>query len=139
MKFGLEIVNFMHTNSKKITGIEPNDHPTKGFLKFTLKDGTTKIFDQWDEEDQGLFACTISNKPWDPSIRGITSLEIISNSEKLTVTKDDNQNVIVNEKPVEEWGEKVHSKPNSTLFSKKPAPKETSDNNFCGLTKGFLG
>ena len=144
MKFGLQIVNFLKNHSHKITGINVNAHPTDGFLKITLENGEEKMFDHWDEEDQGLFACTFNNEPWDSSKRGIpATLVVNANAEKLTIRTDKPLAYTVNDKPLDVWGEKT----NPTMWEKRVANstenKSSSQPNntgtgFGGMKKGFL-
>lgn len=103
MKFGLLIIRFFREHSKDIVNIEIDGHPTEGSLKLQLKSGQVKIFDKWDEEDQGLFACAMNGEQWDSSKRGIpASLTIKTKSEKLEIKTDKPVQHVLNGKKVSE-------------------------------------
>ncbi len=158
MKHGPAIVNFLHENQEKVRGIRiQGDSDRPGSLKISLNDGSEIIFDGWDEEDQGLFACALKGEPWDPSKRGIPStLTILSDAEKMEIATDKKVDINICGEPLEKWGEKQPepvklSGESFTIWKKKPvaessaqgARQSTSQDaqppTFGGMKKGFLG
>ncbi len=121
MKYGTEIINFLRNNKSSITDMIIDGKPENGFLKLTLRNGTTKIFAEWDEEDQGLFACAINGEPWDASKRGIpATLKINTESESFSLVTDKPVVVAVNGASLQEWGSQTVSSNKHTIWRKKP-------------------
>lgn len=142
VKYGQTMIDYLLAHQDKIVGIEINSHPQNGFLKFSLEDSNVKIFDKWDEEDQGLFAATCAGKKWDSSQLGIPStFKLNTVTTQLTLSTDKPVQININGKSLNEWGEKVVG--SNSFYKKRPenqseqqAPEEKT---FGGMKPGFLG
>src|SRR3990167_5311384 len=145
MKYGSQIALFLQANSNRIVSMGISGDSTNGYLKIGLDNGSEKIFDKWDEEDQGYFACLLNGEQWDPSKRGIPkSLTLNTNSSSLNIAADKPLDYQINGKPMHQWGEKVSptmwQKKEDVSKQQKPVSQQNEQGKgFAGLKKGFLG
>ena len=146
MKYGMQIVDYLRANSGQITSFSVDGNPSNGYLEIQLANGEIKRFENWDEEDQGVFGCAMNNEPWDPSKRGIPPcLKITTSAASLSITSDKPINCSVNKKTVDDWGTKSSLADGRTLWKNREnsKPEETKPNdsnsgNAFGFKRGFL-